>query len=434
MSDASSCILSTHLVLSRSVGEEDVLNVGLPRSPRLQSDTPRDERLRGQPPCNYLPTSREAHILQQTMPRCSAKAKRAAEQASLVPNREKTKVVTTTPLLVLSTILATAQAAAGNTLVGDTTLFDAAEEGKELTALWEAEYERIVSAKYKKGRRFFSSKLLKEEKTSPVGEADEDPLIYVVPRVRGEAYKSVRLATEDGEPLEDIPTRLKYREVSKGYGGQDASSFTLGPVVGEGLVLVNAAFSKQICVMHLEGGGVLDLSRKSFWRRAKKPERSVLLAPDGEDGMERFSVNGRLVSLRRWLRDNEHLWLEQWERWRRAIAMCSVGSFHWDGGSPVVSYRHQGRYLSSLEWKKECYIAPALELLSDNRVVKHLAKLRERGWSLGLAHPMGVNGPAEMPVTREAVRAMYDDPFEHICLPFCLAGALLGVPLYEEDE
>lgn len=44
---------------------------------------------------------------------------------------------------------------------------------------------------------------------------------------------------------------------------QGVSSFSLGPVVGEGLVVVNAAFSKVIYLQHLIGG-IVNYKRKNF--------------------------------------------------------------------------------------------------------------------------------------------------------------------------
>lgn len=82
-------------------------------------------------------------------------------------------------------------------------------------------------------------------------------MIYFIPRERGgPSYKSV--------PLEGvINDDVQYCPISKGYPMQDVSSFTLGPIVGEGLCLVNSAFSKSICIMHIEGGGKVDLKRKN---------------------------------------------------------------------------------------------------------------------------------------------------------------------------
>ena len=40
-------------------------------------------------------------------------------------------------------------------------------------------------------------------------------------------------------------------------------------------------------------------------------------------------VDGARYHIATWLSQNEALWYEEWDRWRRAIALCSKGDFHW---------------------------------------------------------------------------------------------------------
>jgi len=88
--------------------------------------------------------------------------------------------------------------------------------------------------------------------------ADGIAPIYVVPRIKTRpSYLSIPLIGVD-------INSVQYCPISKGFPMQDVSSFTLGPIVGEGLCLVNAAFSKSICIAHIEGGGFPDLKSNSF--------------------------------------------------------------------------------------------------------------------------------------------------------------------------
>lgn len=251
--------------------------------------------------------------------------------------------------------------------------------------LWEKEYQRIMNRKYAKGSRNFSTEIAGKPWTG-----EGQPPIFLVPRVRGGAsYKSVPL---QGVTSDDVI----YCPISKGFSMQDVSSFTLGPIIGEGLCLVNAAYSKSICIFHIEGAGRLDLTRKNFWRRSRTPERVIQLIDDTH-----MNVNGQTFILHEWLKNNEALWLEQWELWRRNIALSSVGDFHWRDNSPTIAYRHQGKYLNFVEWKKECYIKPSYDLLPLTTVIQFLWII----WNthrrpLGLVHPKAISGQPEVPITK----------------------------------
>lgn len=177
--------------------------------------------------------------------------------------------------------------------------------------------------------------------------------------------------------------------------------------------------------MHIEGGGLVDVNRKNFWRRARRPNRVITLVDD-----EHIKVDGQIVNTQTWLKDNEQFWLPQWELWRRCVAMSSRGDFHWADASDCVAYRYKGKYINFVEWKKECYIRPSYELLPSTRVIQFLWTV----WNghrrpLGLVHPKAISDQAEIPVTKEYIRQLYDSPFDMCCQPFVIAGLLLGVPI-----
>lgn len=245
--------------------------------------------------------------------------------------------------------------------------------------------------------------------------------IYIVPRIRGGpgylSYPLIRVNMDD----------VQYCPISKGFPMQDVSSFTLGPIVNEGLCLVNAAFSKSICIGHIEGGGILDLKRKNFWRRSKNPDHIVLFIDK-----DQISVDGNICNTNIWLRQNEHLWYEQWNYWRKTIALCSKGDFHWTNGlGETLSYRYKDNYLGFVQWKKECYISPSYELLPQTEVFKFLQIL----WSkhnipLGLVHPKGATEGGEHPITKEFIQNLYDSDNFMACMPYVIVGKLLDIPIY----
>ena len=108
----------------------------------------------------------------------------------------------------------------------------------------------------------------------------------------------------EGVDNEDV----QYALISKGYPVKDLSSFTLGTVVGEGLCIVNASFSKSITVAHIEGGGKVDLKRKNYWKRSKEPERKIKLISFTE-----MKVDGAKYNIFELLKDNEKKWPPEWE-------------------------------------------------------------------------------------------------------------------------
>lgn len=278
---------------------------------------------------------------------------------------------------------------------------------------WEAAYNATMEEKYHKHKRNFN---LGQYVTPYTGSPAP---IYIVPRVRGgPSYKEVPLAGVTND-------QVYYAPVSKGYPMQEVSSFSLGPVVGEGLCVVNAAFSKIITIAHIEGGGKVNFKRKYLWEPARNPLRQITLVDS-----EHILVDGTTYITKQWLSLNEHLWLQEWEYWRACVSLCSRGDFHWSNNSPIVSYRYQGIYLNRADWGKQCYIAPAYQLLPYTRVFQHLQQLHANNVPLGLVHPKGMKHEAEQPVTREEVRRLYDSPVEIACMPYVIVGAILHVPIY----
>ncbi|CAH6419195.1 Hypothetical protein HVR_LOCUS393 [uncultured virus] len=296
-------------------------------------------------------------------------------------------------------------------IIGDFNTFDNKDQQS-----WDIMYSIVMDKKYAKNTRNFSRNI-----TGVPFENGEAP-IYVVPRIRtGPSYLSIPLI---GVNIEHV----QYCPISKGFPMQDVSSFTLGPIVGEGLCLVNAAFSKSICVAHIEGGGIVDFKRKNFWRRAKKPHLTILVIDN-----ENILVDGIINNAQEWLRRNEHLWYPQWEIWRQSIALCSKGDFHWtDGLGETIAYHKDNRYLNFVQWKKECYIQPSYELLPQTTVFQFLQTIwRDNNIPLGLVHPKGMSDIGEYPITREFIRNMYDSSEIMCCQPYVVAGKLLDVPIYD---
>lgn len=304
-------------------------------------------------------------------------------------------------------ILITYTKACSKRIVGSSNLFSITDEN-----IWEQEYKKIMDPKYAKNIRNYSKTIH--------GKPCENPLVYVIPRERGgSSYKEINLEGSDCK-------NLFYAPVSKGYSMQDVSSFTMGPIVGEGLCLVNSAFSKSICIMHIEGGGKLDLKRKNFWKPSKNPPRKIDYIND-----TLINIDGNVVVIQEWLFENEHLWLEEWEKWRAAVALCSLGDFHWaDSDTLTLAYRYKGKYIKFREWKKECYIRPSYNLLPKNHVFLFLQDiLKKHKISIGLVHPKGRSNGKEKPITREYIRELFDSEDEMCCQPYVVAGRLLNVEI-----
>ena len=292
---------------------------------------------------------------------------------------------------------------------------------------WEEAYETTMDRKYAKGTRNYSKKI-----TGTSTEDGEAP-IFLIPRERGgPSYKDVEL---EGVETSDV----QFCAISKGFGMQDVSSFTLGPIVGHGLCLVNAAYSKSVCVMHLVGGGSVDFSRKDFWRPGKAKRKIEILTRVADktllSGLEiadkdTMLVDGKNWKIEEWLRNNEAEWMSEWDKWSRSVALCSAGDFHWTDKSPTVAYRHCGNYLGFVDWKKQCYIVPSLALMANCATYDFLRELHEKGIPLGLVHPKARTGQTETPVSSEYLRALFDSETEMCCQPMVVAAKLLGVKPY----
>lgn len=303
------------------------------------------------------------------------------------------------------------QKASKNRIVGDLAIVDSTDPD-----VWEAAYQQIMDKKYAKGTRKFTLYEPPQNYTKVMG---AEPPIYLIPRVRaGPSYKSVELNGAEKE-------QIMYAAVSKGYPGQDVSSFTVGPIIGHGLCLVNAAFSKSICLFHLRGG-VTDLSRRNFWRPVPKSKQRKILRLDDYNIM----VDGTSYNTIEWLQNHEDLWYAEWDKWRRSIAMCSMGDFHWsDDVDHPVMYRNGQDYLNFVQWKIQCYVQPAYDMLPTIVTFQMLKHAWNDGFALGLVHPKACKGVAEDPMTKEFLTDLIHSPKIMACMPYLVAACIMDVPL-----
>lgn len=298
-----------------------------------------------------------------------------------------------------------------NRKIGDVSLLNNLDE-----ETWEKAYKEIVNPKYQKGKRNFSRKFVSNV-------VIEQPPIYMVARERGGAsYKDIEVKECR---VEDI----YFAPISKGYSMGDVSSFTLGPVVGKGFCIVNCAFSKVICLHHLQGGS-FDSSRKDFWKTLRKPVRNISM----DETSEYLIIDGEKIEKHNWLHFNKHLWYPEWKKWSDAIALCSDGDFHWTDKSETVAFfdtirnEKQERFLTFVEWKKECYIKPAYELIPKTSVYHYLTELRKKGCPIALVHPKAKEYGYIDPITKEELEMLFDSDIM-CCMPYVVAALLLGVKI-----
>lgn len=285
---------------------------------------------------------------------------------------------------------------------------------------WEMLYkEKYEGNKYAKNTKNFSKVIH--------GKPTNNPNIYIIPRQRGgPSYKDVKLEYDDANNIQFCP-------VSKGYSMQDVSSFTLGPVVGHGLNVVNCAFSKSISVKHLDGSGQFSSENKKYWKKNRKgPVRKITNL--SEDYMEVDEVIYKKIE---WLENNKHLWYDNWIQWHDAIRLCENGNFNWCEDSDVLIFcncidtPNVNIYMNFVQWKKTCYIKPAYELFEKNNSVIEFLKMvyHEKKISIGLVHPKGKDKYREKAITAELIRKLYDSEYEMACMPYVVAGYLLNVTI-----
>lgn len=297
-----------------------------------------------------------------------------------------------------------------NRFIYDLSLFDTIDKN-----YWEEAYNKTIDKKYKKNTRNFNKKIKGKPQKNEAN-------IYIVPRIRGgPSFKSFDLEGVNNEDVQYCPT-------SKGFPMQNVSSFTIGPIINEGLCLVNAAFSKQICTGHIEGRGKINLNRKNFWQRSKNPKYNIQIIDN-----KNICVNGEIFDKINWLKENENEWFPEWDRWRKSVALCSYGGFNWSSNmGDVLSYRKGNEYLNFVEWKKYCYIMPSYELLnSKNDAYNFLEDLKSKNINIALVHPMGHKHDKIKPITTEIIRNFYDSDDIMCCQPYVIAGKLLDVPIFE---
>jgi hypothetical protein len=281
---------------------------------------------------------------------------------------------------------------------------------------WEDLYRQVLNKKYQKGIKNFSTKI-----TGRPIPGNVEPPVFLVAWERGNSYLDT--------PLQGIRNNkdVQFCQISKGFAMGDLSSFSLGPIVGEGLCIVNACWSKTITIAHIEGGGVVDLTKKNFWKRARRPLRSISFISENE-----ISVNRVRHNTIEWLTANEHLWFNEFQYHADVISLCSDGDFHWNEGlGDIVGYRQGKDYLSFVEWKKRCYIEPAYELIPKTDEFKFIKKVFDRGIPLGLVHPMSRSMDEVPPITRAELEKMFDSTDRFVEMPYVVAAVLLGVKIYE---
>ena len=287
--------------------------------------------------------------------------------------------------------------------------------------LWEAAYQDTINPKYKKGTRNCRIK--------PPTTKFHDAPIYLVPRERGTSYKDIPLFDSAGKQVK--PDDVFYAPVSKGYGMQDLSSFTVGPIVGEGLCLVNTAFSKAIGIMHVEGGGKWSDKRKNFWIRNKKPKYQIHRVTS-----DTMSVDSVVVNIHEWLDSHKDEWYPEWLKWHDSVALCGDGNFHWIDDWETLAYYHPsvprsitseyvpGSLLNFQQWKTQTYLKFSMDLMPSIPDFQRLQDLRQRGVVLGLVHPKA-KSTSETPMNRDELQAFLYGPHDMCCQPYIVAYMLL---------
>jgi hypothetical protein len=111
--------------------------------------------------------------------------------------------------------------------------------------------------------------------------------------------------------------------------------------------------------------------------------------------------------------------------------MSSMGDFHWTDKSPTVTFYHHGKYLSFVDWKKQCYIQPSMDLMDTCSTFNFFKTLFDMKIPLGLVHPKAITGQTETPISREYLRDLFDSNEEMCCQPMVIAAKLLGMKVYE---
>jgi hypothetical protein len=146
-------------------------------------------------------------------------------------------------------------------------------------------------------------------------------------------------------------------------------------------------------------------------------------------------VDDEEVIISEWLESKKEEWFPEWSKWSQAVALSSEGYFHWTSDSFDIVYYHKNRYLTFVEWKKECYIGFSYQYLEETEVFKFLKYLwQEKKIPLALVHPMAWKHEASSPLTKEKLIELFKDPYIMCCQPYVVAAKLMDIPLDWEDK
>ena len=276
--------------------------------------------------------------------------------------------------------------------------------------VWNNAYRTVQNPKYKIGKRKYSKKI--------VGRTVTDPKIYCVPRRRGQSYK-----TKAFKEVRDN-SDLYYCEASKGYRFGDLSSFAAGPIVGHGINVLSAVWSKRIFTSHIEGGH-FDITKPNFWA---KPDRASCRRVEWIC-KNIIKVDGDKYTVNKWLKENMKEWYGEWKNWSEAIALCGEPTFKWMCNYDCIAWVINNKVRTD---SKQCWFDTYVTWLYgiwDNldtySFVEDVMKVDKK--SIVLVHPM-LSIDSDEPITRQVIHDHIDSGAT-MCAPYCLMAKLLGMKL-----
>lgn len=267
---------------------------------------------------------------------------------------------------------------------------------------WKKIYKKVQNEKYAVGKRKYNKKI--------VGTETETPKIYVVPRRRGKSYKHFK--DENDTPLSD---HAYWCEASKGFRFGDLSSYTAGPIVGHGINVLSATWSKRVYALHLLGGK-FDINKKDFWDK-RKPKRKIV--------DDKIVVDDQEYPINEWLTDNKDEWYSEWKKWSQAVALCGEPSFKWMSNYKNVCWiiNNKIRFDFKVCWY-ETYVKWLHQFWETLDTFKYVKKVFDKR-NIVLVHPM-VGDYSKGPTTIEDIKARVKNN-RIIEAPWVLTSKLLGI-------